>query len=201
MKKSRFLYLYFLLASTFLLSAGCKESTPTKQPSIHYNKLVPPNFVSVIDSVSKVTNIPVVLPDLDSLGHVAADYIHPLIVTLNKDEYDICFNGAIEFCAGVSNFGSVSGYMLQSDTLNQVKNILNYDPDWGPEITKVELAKGIVGWYMPFTCGANCNEAKVIWPMEGYLYKVGYEAAPKDFMIELANSAINNQQEGFFEHE
>jgi hypothetical protein len=56
----------------------------------------------------------------------------------------------------------------------------------------VDLAKGTKGWFIPWICGATCNDAKVVWDRDGYRYFVGFKVGDKAELIEMANSAINS---------
>lgn len=57
---------------------------------------------------------------------------------------------------------------------------------------RVTLANGIKGYFIPYVCGANCDDSKVIWEQNGYRYLVGLKRGDKKTVIEMANSAIKN---------
>jgi hypothetical protein len=56
----------------------------------------------------------------------------------------------------------------------------------------VQLANGIKGQFIPWLCGANCNDAKVVWDQAGYRYFVGIKVGDKDALSLMANSAITS---------
>jgi hypothetical protein len=56
----------------------------------------------------------------------------------------------------------------------------------------VQLANGIKGQFIPWLCGANCNDAKVVWDQDGYRYFVGIKVGDKDALTLMANSAITS---------
>jgi len=56
---------------------------------------------------------------------------------------------------------------------------------------KVALERGITGYFMDSTCGANCSDATVWWMYNGYQYSLGLKGT-RDQVIATANTAINN---------
>jgi hypothetical protein len=54
----------------------------------------------------------------------------------------------------------------------------------------VVLANGLTAYFIPYVCGANCDDSKVIWEQNGYRYLVGLKAEKKKTVVEMANSAI-----------
>jgi hypothetical protein len=60
----------------------------------------------------------------------------------------------------------------------------------------VALSKGIQGWFIPSTCGANCSDALVVWDDNGYRYSVGIKVGDKASLVQMANSAIDQGVRG-----
>ncbi|MBD2208276.1 hypothetical protein H6G27_00120 [Nostoc linckia FACHB-104] len=62
-----------------------------------------------------------------------------------------------------------------------------------PKLTgkRVVLAKGIKGYFVDSTCGANCSDATLTWRLQGVQYTVGLKAGDRASLIKMANSAIN----------
>ena len=60
---------------------------------------------------------------------------------------------------------------------------------------KVQLTRGITGYFKPVTCGASCSPAFIQWKEGRVLYEISYKGASskreKATMIALANSAIS----------
>jgi hypothetical protein len=56
----------------------------------------------------------------------------------------------------------------------------------------VQLANGIKGQFIPWLCGANCNDAKVVWDQDGYRYFVGIKVGDQAALVHMANSAISS---------
>jgi hypothetical protein len=54
----------------------------------------------------------------------------------------------------------------------------------------IKLSKGITGYFVDSTCGANCSDSVLTWDQEGYRYTVESKAASTDFLKKVANSAI-----------
>jgi hypothetical protein len=59
-------------------------------------------------------------------------------------------------------------------------------------MTAVQLANGIKGQFAPWLCGANCNDAKVVWDQDGYRYFVGIKVGDQSALVHMANSAITS---------
>jgi hypothetical protein len=57
-------------------------------------------------------------------------------------------------------------------------------------MTSVDLSQGIKGQFIPWICGASCNDAKVVWNEGGYRYSVGIKVGDKAELVAMANSAI-----------
>ena len=59
---------------------------------------------------------------------------------------------------------------------------------------KVQLTRGITGYFKPVTCGGSCSPAFIQWKEGRVLYEIEYKGASekkeKSTMIALANSAI-----------
>jgi hypothetical protein len=60
----------------------------------------------------------------------------------------------------------------------------------------VSLSKGIQGWFIPSTCGANCSDALVVWDDGSYRYSVGIKVGDKASLVQMANSAIDQEARG-----
>jgi hypothetical protein len=56
----------------------------------------------------------------------------------------------------------------------------------------VQLANGSKGQFVPWLCGANCNDAKVVWDQDGYRYFVGIKVGDQSALVHMANSAITS---------
>jgi len=57
----------------------------------------------------------------------------------------------------------------------------------------VALQGGIKGYFINFTCGANCSESYIGWTEGGFHYFIGMKAEKKEMLIKIANSAIGGQ--------
>jgi hypothetical protein len=54
----------------------------------------------------------------------------------------------------------------------------------------VKLSGGVTGYYIPFTCGAHCDDSSIGWSENGYHYSIDLKAGRMKEMIRMANSAI-----------
>ncbi|MFN6068408.1 MAG: hypothetical protein ACK45T_14795, partial [Pseudanabaena sp.] len=62
------------------------------------------------------------------------------------------------------------------------------------EDESVSLADGIQGYFVPWVCGASCNDAQVYWDKNGFRYAVGIKVGNKNNLIQMANSAISSSR-------
>jgi hypothetical protein len=94
--------------------------------------------------------------------------------------------------------------------------VLEFQPDCGgadacfyaelkgsstPIVEETEVAKvpvtlqgGIKGYFIDFTCAANCGESYVGWSEGGYYYSIGMKAEKMQTLVKVANSAIASGQ-------
>jgi len=54
----------------------------------------------------------------------------------------------------------------------------------------VTLANGIKAYFIPWTAGANCTDALVLWEQQGYRYTVGLKCANKRDVLDMAGSMV-----------
>lgn len=158
-----------------------------------------PIFRPVLSQLTTKTRVPLLLP-----AYVPQED-YPLYATVNTaqpEQYELTI-GATEDCSGGNycRYGTVSGQRITSSTpsVEEEYAFLN-DPQYQPserspeKMGRVTLANGIRGYFIPYTCGANCDDSKVIWEQNGYRYLVGLKKADKKVVVEMANSAIQNYQ-------
>ncbi|MBD2201926.1 hypothetical protein H6G33_07955 [Calothrix sp. FACHB-1219] len=102
--------------------------------------------------------------------------------------------------------------IVESATRNKYEILLGFSPDCNggtacrlgvvtaeavtrktPSLTgkTVTLARGIRGYFVDATCGANCSDATLTWRQRGVQYTVGLKAGDRASLIKMANSAIN----------
>lgn len=147
------------------------------------------------------TNVPVILPTEVPLPDHLSDFFSS-VSAASENKYYISLN-ASDNCngSGVCSFGSLEGELITTSTRDPEE--INQDllepsndsdrPQSDDEMGAVELAKGIEGLFIPWEATAQCSEAEVYWKQDGYQYRVGLECADKSAVVDMANSAINNQ--------
>lgn len=170
-------------------------STPQVPPSIA-------NATTVFDRIRptlKRTNIPLRLPtyipkDLKTEpGYEPPPLQAALPEKPSNQGYDVVL-GYSPNCSGgnACRFGTVTGYLkpMQSIT-SEYDWIRNYQGVKSKEpFQQVKLINNIKGWFIPWTCGANCSDAKIVWEEYSYRYSVGVKVGEKASLIKMANSAI-----------
>lgn len=131
----------------------------------------------------------------------------PHVTRANSSRYYISLDVAAECSSsGACDQGFISGKKITSDMPDISKQFADLvqlhrsDSKKLPLIrspekpTRVQLAGGITGYFFPFSCGANCSNSVVVWDQNGYRYRVGLEMGRKESVVNLANSAIQNQK-------
>jgi hypothetical protein len=109
--------------------------------------------------------------------------------------------GYSKTCDGgnVCRLGTVVAQRLTNGTPPIDEQYAFMKPNFGfkgqrsPEpMISVNLAQGIQGYFIPWICGATCNDAKVVWDQQGYRYSVGIKVGDQAELMAMANSAIEN---------
>ncbi len=155
-------------------------------------------FRPALSQLQAKTRVPLVLPTYVP----QEDYsLHVTINTAESERYELTI-GATEDCSGGNycRYGTVSGQRITSSTpsIEEEYAFLN-DPQYQPserspeKMGRVTLVNGIKGYFIPYVCGANCDDSKMIWEQNGYRYLVGLKSEKKRTVVEMANSAIKNK--------
>lgn len=137
-----------------------------------------PVFKSILPKLKQKTQIKILLPKFipESDGE---NPIYAIIETASQKRYDILL-GFSPDCGG-GNACRLGG--LSAEAVTQKTPRLTGKP--------VSLAKGITGYFVDFSCGANCSDATLTWRQQGVQYTVGLKAGDRTSLVKMANSAIN----------
>lgn len=107
--------------------------------------------------------------------------------------------GYTQDCNGSSacRLGSVSGQMQPTDSPERAYTDEDYlYPRRSEEpLTAVSLSKGIQGVFLPWRCAASCTDSQIVWSEDGYQYSVGIKLGDLASLVEMANSAIEYQED------
>jgi hypothetical protein len=128
----------------------------------------------------------------------------PVYVHLNEDTPNgyVITLGYSDTCDGGNScrLGTLSAQRLTKGTpaIDEqyafMKPSAKFKGKRSPEpMAAVQLANGIKGQFVPWLCGANCNDAKVVWDQDGYRYFVGIKIGDQSALVHMANSAITSQ--------
>ncbi len=143
------------------------------------NKTQPhPVFKSLLPKLKQKTQIKILLPKFipESDGE---NPVYAIIEAATQKKYDILIGFSPDCTGGTAcRLGVVSAEAVTRNT---------------PRLTgkPVSLVKGITGYFVDFTCGANCSDATLTWRQQGVQYVVGLKAGDRTSLIKMANSAIN----------
>ncbi|MCC5615474.1 hypothetical protein LC605_10415 [Nostoc sp. CHAB 5836] len=137
-----------------------------------------PVFKSILPKLKQKTQIKILLPKFipESDGE---NPIYAIIETATQKKYDILLGFTPDCTGGTAcRLGVVSAEAVSRKT---------------PHLTgkPVSLTKGVTGYFVDFTCGANCSDATLTWRQQGVQYVVGLKAGDRTSLVKMANSAIN----------
>ncbi|MEH2182753.1 hypothetical protein [Nostoc sp.] len=137
-----------------------------------------PVFKSILPKLKQKTQIKILLPKFipESDGE---NPIYAIIEAVTQKKYEILLGFSPDCNGGTAcRLGVLSAEAVTRKT---------------PRLTgkSVSLAKGITGYFVDFTCGANCSDATLSWRQQGVQYIVGLKAGDRTSLIKMANSAIN----------
>jgi hypothetical protein len=178
-------------------------------------------FQPIIQSLEQRTIVPIVLPtiipddalipgdginqpyiDVPVASNGSFENIYASISEADRTQYEVSLDATAD-CQGADkcSFGEVSAQALTPQTPSvQSEYAFESESDFHPmerspeQMGEVSLTHGIKGYFVPFVCGASCDTSKVIWDQNGYRYKFGIRYASKATMVQMANSAIENEQ-------
>ena len=144
---------------------------------------IPKTLSSVLSEVKAKSHIAVLLPS--TLSEPVADAKYPVIEKASEDEYAI----SLYYQPDIGNAGFAALFTAQANP--------NYEPQELPNIRKVELSKGILGYFRPVSCGGSCAPANLWWKEDRVLYQIQLklsstvpEKDQQSVLAAAANSAI-----------
>jgi hypothetical protein len=163
--------------------------------------LFKPNLIEL-----QMTGIPLRLPNyIPEIGQRLKDdnssnqrlsvYVHLDEATANRYEITI---GHSPTCTGgnVCRLGTIAATRITKGTPSIAEQYaFMKDPKFlgrrsKEPISSVKLNQNLTGTFIPWVCGANCNDAKVVWDEGQYRYSVGIKVGDRDSLIQMANSSI-----------
>jgi hypothetical protein len=138
-------------------------------------------FQPVAKTLPAKTSVPVLLPT-----YLPYDNARPANFTgvsaytsveVSHDAYSVELSARPGCEGGVCHLGSISAKRapLNAEAGDQ----------------RVALHKGIVGFFVPAACGANCSDASLRWAMNGVTYTIASKGGNLRELQRSANSAID----------
>ncbi|MGK7939361.1 MAG: hypothetical protein AB4062_04235 [Crocosphaera sp.] len=139
-----------------------------------------------------------------TLGNKSPEFFTSLSEEPSATRYQISLDVTAD-CrgAGACDFGYLVGEKISSSASKIPKIFSETQQQWRnnlPPIRSsetpalVQLAQGITGYFIPYTCAAKCSTSQMLWDLNGYRYTIAIEQASFAVLIEMANSAIVNGQ-------
>jgi hypothetical protein len=136
-------------------------------------------FQPILPKLRQKTRIPIILPKVIP-GSEGENQLYAILEAATPRKYDILLGFSPNCTGGTAcRFGVVTAATVTRKT---------------PRLTgrPVSLAKGITGYFVDFSCGANCSDATLTWRQQGVQYMLGLKAGDRNSLVKMANSAINS---------
>jgi hypothetical protein len=144
---------------------------------------LPDVFLSVLAEVKANTTVNVLLPT--ELPRPFSDAKYASVDNAAADGYAV----SLYYELGVGNAGFAASF--------GAKNNAPYSPRELPNVQEVKLARGIVGFFRPVSCGGSCAPANLWWVRGAALYSLQLklpsalrEKKQQKIITQVANSAI-----------
>jgi len=161
-----------------LCSSVALGQSPLK-PALH----LPGSLTSVLADVKAKSHATVLLPS--ELPQPFADAKYAIVQSASENEYGISLYYKLD--VGDSSFAAFFGADTHPD----------YGPKDIPNVRKVKLSHGLVGYFREVGCGGSCAPANLWWEEDHVLYSLQLRLHPdlpdkvqQRKMITVANSAI-----------
>lgn len=186
------------------------------------SRYIPPLFRSCIPYIYQHSKVPIVLPAIShprqwNRHNLENEINYPFISEVSSSQYWLSWKAKSKDIPSSNPIGGAlfnRGYIIGEELNSQSLTLASLHAEFrgyvlsGPTgLTRlvseaselggsVALSKGIIGYYFPPMCGANCHGAfsKIIWDQGDYRYTVALIMGQRKDIIEMANSAIDNQR-------
>jgi hypothetical protein len=119
------------------------------------------------------------------LSQPVSEAKYPVIEKASVDEYAISLNYHLD----IGNAGLAALFTAQAKP--------NYEPQELPNVRKIGLSQGILGYFRPVSCGGSCAPANLWWKEDRVLYQIQLklsstvpEKDQQSVLAAAANSAI-----------
>ncbi len=166
----------FLLLATCGLGSKPSHALPAEKP-------LPSVFVSALAKVKTRTNISVLLPS--ELPKPFSNAEHAMVDDVKGDQYGVL----LYYELGLGDAGFAASFSAKKNP--------SYSPRELANVQTVKLARGIVGFFRPVSCGGSCAPANLWWEEGAALYQIQLELPStlrdkdqQSIMTKVANSAI-----------
>jgi uncharacterized protein YecT (DUF1311 family) len=145
---------------------------------------LPEGFASSVRTVKVKTRVPILLPS--ALPDPIRKAKHTVVQSVAEDSYVI----SLYYELGVGNAGFAAYFSGAASP--------GYSPQELGNVSEVQLAHGLRGFFSPISCGGSCAPANLWWEAGGIVYQIQLqlpysldeEDRQKKAMTEVANSAI-----------
>jgi hypothetical protein len=203
-RRNRLTWLLIAVFATFLCLTTItgKAFTQSSSPSVSKSDTLFQPIVSEIVKSGVPLRLPTYIPSTGQRRNSEGTPPKDVYASVNmvSDGIYLVSIGYTKACTGgnACRLGTVEGdrKTVQTPPIEEVYSFMMDSKFKGvrseQKMSTVSLAKDTEGWFIPWICGANCNDAKVVWDEGSFRYLVGIKLGDKNALIEMANSAISN---------
>lgn len=177
---------------TVISSCAIGSIAQTEQPTDLFTELVP--------AIEEVSAIPVLIPD--EVVPRTEDTLYPEIFDLTQQSYEIAY-GKVPNCsnAGFCREGWIQGYQVgvqgyKSESIDELieerqEHLEKATKTSEDSIENVFLEDGTSAVVLPWIGYTHPGATEVIFEKDGYRYVFAVVMADNDYVVALANSAVD----------
>ena len=161
---------------------GSSQSLGTSTPAEPDTSL-PKAFGSLLADIKTKSHITILLPS--ELSQPVGEAKYAVVEKASQGEYAI----SLYYKLGIGNAGFAALFAAQANP--------GYEPQELPNVRKVELSKGFLGYFRPVSCGGSCAPPNLWWKEDRVLYQIQLklsstvpEKDQQGALVAAANSAI-----------
>jgi hypothetical protein len=146
-----------------------------------------PGFRPVLTVLKKKASLKLAVPKTLPKAYADQEEFYCTVTKLKGDEYEVMIGYTADCNGGnACRLGSFYGKHTGQDRITGTDDY----PFERKSAKPVQLRKGIKGYFVDATCGANCSDSKIFWTVNGWEYMVGLKVGKLSQVKQLANSAI-----------
>ncbi len=187
---------FFLKTPIFFISEVNSVSLKIDKTLATY---IPANLKDIVQKIKNETNVPILLPKLFEIKRNTRSFYGTGSVGFDKSSYSICqdqtpFSPCIN--GSVISKKTLDGYQIFKSMYSYPETSMCHpkkDQNWNNRSGFITLSRGVKGFYYEPFSKTNCGYPEITWRLGNYQYSVFQKWGQFEELVELANSAIDNQ--------